>query len=190
MHKTDFDELVRRFENPERAQWQQVDAVIAWMGDVDGKTIVDLGAGTGYFSFPLAEAGAQVIAADVDERFLNYIEDKLSEKGLPGGSIETRAVPMDGPGLEPESIDGLLTVNVYHHLENREAYFAKVRRALRPGGTLWIVDFKKIETPVGPPMRMRLDANEVKRELEAAGFSAVEIDAERLPYQYLIAAQR
>src|SRR5579864_911511 len=76
MHQEDFGKLVARFEDPVRAQWQKPEKVIASLGTLDGKTVADIGAGTGYFAFPIAKEAAKVIAIDIDQRFLDYIEHK------------------------------------------------------------------------------------------------------------------
>src|SRR5262250_2336948 len=62
MHEMRFEDLVARFEDPARKEWQKPDEVIAGLGPLSGKTVADIGAGTGYFSFPTAARGAKVIA--------------------------------------------------------------------------------------------------------------------------------
>ena len=65
MHHSDFKDLVAHFEDPTRAQWQKPDEVIASLGPLDGKTVADIGAGTGYFAFPIAKKAAKVMAIDI-----------------------------------------------------------------------------------------------------------------------------
>ena len=79
MHKLSVEELAQRFEDPSRDAWQKPDQVIALLGDIKGKTVVDIGAGSGYFTFRLAEKGARVVAADVDDDFQNFIAHKKEE---------------------------------------------------------------------------------------------------------------
>ena len=192
MQSMDFETLVRRFETGEhgdRDTWQKPDAVIAALGDIRGKTVADLGAGTGYFSFRLAAAGARVIAADVDPRFQKYIQDRLSrEKPAAPVVLVTRLLAYDTPDLAEGEADRVLMVDVYHHIEQRERYLPLLRGGLKPGGELVIVDFKKESTPDGPPLAMRLTPDEIRRELVAAGFRDITIDTTLLPYQYLIKA--
>jgi len=73
MNSTSFEDLVIRFDSPERDAYQQPAKVLEYIGDVTGKKILDIGAGTGYFAFKLAAKGAEVIAGDVDDRFQNFI---------------------------------------------------------------------------------------------------------------------
>jgi predicted methyltransferase len=74
---------------------------------------------------------------------------------------------------------------VLHHIDNRPAYYARLAKALKPGGRIVVVDFFKKELPVGPPASMKLSDDEVIAELKAAGFTlSKRLDI--LPYQYYL----
>lgn len=188
MHETDFATLVSRFEDPSRAEWQKPEKVITILGLLDGKTVADIGTGTGYFAFPIAKKAAKVIAIDIDQRFLDYIERK-KETQKTGANIESRLTVPDSAGLKPLEADIVLIVDTFHHIENRVEYLKKLRNAFRKGGTLVIVDFKKEKTPIGPPVEFRLAEEQVQSELKAAGYTVVSADRDALPYQYLIKAR-
>ncbi len=189
MNQMDFDALTRRFESAERDAYQQPGKVLSYIGDVSGETIMDIGSGTGYFSFRLVEAGARVIAADVDERFQQYIKIKRDSLEIPETTLELRKIPYDDPMLAPGEVDKVIIVNTYHHIEDREAYFAKVHSGLKPGGTLIVIDYFKKQIPVGPPSGMKLSAEAVVEELKAAGYETIEINTDLLQYQYIIRAR-
>jgi ubiquinone/menaquinone biosynthesis C-methylase UbiE len=188
MHKHSIESMASAFESEERAKWQKPDEVIQLMGDLNGKTVMDLGSGTGYFSFRLAKKGAKVICADVDDRFINIIEERKNEEGWTDEQIEIRKVPYDSPELSDGEVDAVLIVNTYHHIENRETYFVKVKRGLKPNGKLYNIDFLKKEVPIGPPMSMKISESEVIGELLEAGFTKFEVNSSLLPYQYIIVA--
>jgi 2-polyprenyl-3-methyl-5-hydroxy-6-metoxy-1,4-benzoquinol methylase len=190
MHARPFEELVAAFDDPARAEWQQPEKVLQMLGPLKGKTVMDIGAGTGYFSFPLANAGAHVISADVDDRFLKLIEERRVAQNLSSAQLSIRKLPFDSPKLAPAEADVVLLVDVYHHLENRPAYFRQVRAGLKPGGRLVIIDFKKHDLPVGPPASMKMTPMEIEPELKAAGFERQEVEHEALPYQYIITAYK
>ena len=187
MHRHDFKTLVDRFEDPERDKWQKPNLVIEKLGDISGKTVADIGAGTGYFAFRLAEKAKKVIAIDIDQRFLDYIESKNRslDKRLP---IETRLVPEDDPRILPSEVDLVIIVNTYHHIENRRVYLNKLRENLKSGTRLVIVDFKKKKLPVGPPMDIKLSSTVVAKELRQAGFEKISVDDLSLVYQYIVIA--
>lgn len=188
MHQKPFDELVKQFEDPQRDVWQKPDTVIKLLGDLKGKKIMDIGSGTGYFSFRLYDAGAHVICGDVDDEFLNYIRKKIKDKNADTNRINTRKLKFDDPQLKNEEVDRVIIVNTYHHIENRPAYFSKVFQGLKTDGKLIVIDFKKRELPEGPPVKMKLTEKEVESELKKAGFKTFQTDTVTLPYQYLIIA--
>lgn len=188
MHRIPFEQLVANFESPARDAWQKPDAVMAFIGDVRGKTVMDIGSGTGYFSFRLARAGAHVICADVDPRFLDYIGERMQKEGIDPATMERRHLAVDSPGLAAGEADLVLLVDVYHHVADRAAYFAQVRAGLAPGGRLLVIDFFKRDDPVGPPADIKVGADTVVAELTRAGFSRFAIERDLLPYQYLVEA--
>lgn len=187
MHQSNFEELIERFESPERDAYQQPEKVLNYLGDIKNKTIIDIGAGSGYFSAKLAAKGAKVIAADVDDNFLNYIQQRIDENNL--SNIVLRKVPYDAPGLEEAEVDIAFIVNTYHHIENRTAYFSKVKKGTKENGELIIIDFFKTEIPVGPPVNHKISIDVIVDELKKAGYSSFDINAELLPYQFIIKAR-
>ncbi len=95
----------------------------------------------------------------------------------------------DSPGLKPGEADLVLIVDTFHHIENRIEYLKKLKRVLTKGGVLVIIDFKKENTPQGPPVELRLAQEQVESELKSAGFALVSTDQDLLPYQYVIKAK-
>lgn len=188
MNRNSFENLVERFESDERNAYQQPEKVMQYLGEVSGQIVMDLGAGTGYFTFRLAKAGAKVIAADVDDRFINYMQLKADSLNLTN-SIEFRKVPYDSPDLEANEIDQFLIVNTYHHIDNRSAYFKKVKSGLKAKGQVIVIDFFKRKQEVGPPKRYCVSSDEVVEELKVAGFSEFEVEKDLLEFQYIVRAR-
>lgn len=189
MHGSSFEELVERFESPKRDTYQQPQKVMDYLGDVRGKKVMDIGAGTGYFSFKLADAGASVIAADVDDQFQRYIGDKKNKLGYSVDQVSLRKIPRNSPSLATGEVDIVLMVNTYHHIEDRVPYFALVRSGLKSGGSLIVIDFFKKDVPVGPPAEMKIASSQVMSELKEAGFSSFDLNVDLLQYQFILRAQ-
>lgn len=187
MHQRPVDELVKNFESDERDAYQKPEKVLEYLGNIDDKKIMDIGAGSGYFSVKLAAKGANVIAADVNEEFQEVIKKRIEEDEL--SNIELRKIPYDSPNLENEEVDMALIVNTYHHIKNRSEYFAKVKAGTKETGELVVIDFFKSETPVGPPTHHKIGIDQVVAELKEAGYTKFEVNVDLLPYQYIIRAQ-
>jgi ubiquinone/menaquinone biosynthesis C-methylase UbiE len=110
-----------------------------------GARIADLGAGAGYFTFPLAEAtgpAGQVYAVDIDKESLRFIEEEGAQKGGLPSNIQLVLASPDAANLPQNSMDLIFTCNTYHHLANRAAYMNSLARHLRQGGRIAIIDFK------------------------------------------------
>jgi SAM-dependent methyltransferase len=187
-----FDLQVKKYEDPKRQNWQDPKFVIDALGDLQDKTIADIGSGTGYFTFQLAVPAKKVIAIDIEQRFLNYIEDRKTEmydKNL-AAKIETRLTRPDDPLLSSGEVDIVLVVNTISFIDNRQTYLGKVYDGLSRGGKVIIVDYELGEMPVGPPEPMKIHQNNVTKELKEAGFVIETVDTASLQYQYLIKARK
>lgn len=189
MHESSYEELIEHFESKERDDYQQPDTVIAFLGDLSGKKIMDIGAGTGYFSFKLAEAGASVIAADVNDRFQEFIKERKEKLSVGDDEISLRKLSYDSPSLDSAEVDMVIIVNTYHHIEDRIAYFSKVKNGLKPDGKLVVIDFFKKDLPVGPPTEMKIAQSQVADELKQAGFESVDLNNSLLEYQFVLVAK-
>lgn len=189
MGHSDFPALIARFEDPARVAWQRPDALVAAL-HAEGKVVLDLGCGTGYFAVRLAQVAARVIAADIDERFLAYLRGRMS--ALPDGvraRIEPRKIESTSPGLAPEEADLALVVDVYHHIDDRVTYLRRLEAGLKRDGELVIVDFKPGDFGDAPPESLRVPSTQVVAELEAAGFVTPTVDLSLLPRQYIVRAR-
>lgn len=173
----------------DRFHWQRPDFVIDQLGDISDKKIADLGAGSGYFSFRLVKKAAGLIAIDIDPEMIKLLEE---EKEYYSDEIKARfearlASPND-PGLNPQEVDIILLVNTYAYIEDRVNYFKKLKTALKPGGLLMIVDFKKRKLPIGPEKEFKVSLTRVEEELTAAGYKSIVSDDYSLAYQYIVKA--
>ncbi|MBT0606735.1 class I SAM-dependent methyltransferase [Aequorivita echinoideorum] len=187
MHRSSTEDLIKRFESPERDAYQKPELVLEYLGNLEGKKIMDIGAGSGYFSVKLAEKGAQVIAADVDDEFQAALQKRIEDNNLE--NIELRKIPYDSPNLADGEVDMVLIVNTYHHIENRSEYFAKVKQGIKPEGELVVIDYFKKELPVGPPVNHKINLETVKKELKEAGYTELDVNTDLLPYQFIVRAK-
>lgn len=159
------------------------------IGGLRGKRIYDVGAGTGYFSWRLVRRGAVVVAVDIEDSLLRYMERRRDSLGIAPTQWVIRKVLLTHPDLVRGEADWALLVNVYHHLPNRVEYLRRLHKALPEKGGVILVEWAPRETPVGPPLSQRLFPSEVENDLRKAGFSRIQVDESLLPYQYIFLAQ-
>jgi len=181
----DVEKWTARFEDPERDAWQRPDVVIAALGLTPSSKVADIGAATGYFPVRIAPHVKEGVVYGVDIE--PAMVEALAARATREGHTNLRAVlaTTDDARL-PEPVDAVLIVNTVHHIEERVAYFARLKQSLTGGARLVIVDFKMGELPHGPPPHMRLAPDRVVEELAQAGFALAARDEASLPYQYVL----
>lgn len=186
MMETEFDALSRRFDAPDREEWQKPEEVLDFMKILEDDVVAEIGPGTGYFTFPLAGRCKKVIALDIDTAFINYLNRRKAQQRV--GNVEIRPTERDEPKLDPLECDKIVLVNSAHQLEKTAKYLSKARKCLPIGGSVLIVDFKRGDLPVGPPDQYKLPLKKLTRELGLAGFRSLDVDTTTLPYQYMVRA--
>ncbi len=190
LEQTEIQDLIAHYESPDRVLWQKPDELLKQLGDIENKVVMDLGAGSGYFAFRLQEAGAHVIAAEVDDRLIGFLQGKRDSMEISPVEFDVRKVFFDDPLVAKDELDLFFTVDTYHHIDRREDYLKKVYHGVKPGGKMVIVDFKNKTTPHGPPVNIRLHHTIAQREIAAAGFSNITVDTVSLPEQYILIAEK
>jgi len=159
------------YEGFNRDSWQQPEKVIATLNLHPGEVVADLGSGGGYFTFKLARAVApsgKVYAVDVDKDMIELIAKRLKEES--GNNVETILATATDLLLPQTGVDLIFTVNTYHHIADRLAYFANARKYLRPGGRIAIIDLDRrawLEGLLGH----YTPSETIKREMEQAGYA-------------------
>lgn len=176
--------LAQNLDDPARAALQKPDEVVRLLELSEGMTVADIGAGTGYFESRLSRAvgpTGRVWAVEIAPELVAGMRRRFSEE-----NIEVRLANPNDPGLPPQSVDRMLMVDTWHHLENRPAYARTLRPVLKPTGRLVIVEYT-LEAPIGPPAGMRVSPEALQKELQAAGYTT-RLLPESLPNQYILSA--
>jgi arsenite methyltransferase len=178
-HPMPADEYAKMLEDPARDVWQMPDEVIVALALKKGQSIADIGAGSGYFARRFARYVDAVYAVDIDEKLLAIARNKVPE------NVKTILAAPDDPRLPASSVDTVFFCDVLHHIENRPEYYAKLTKALKPGGRIVVIDFYTKPLPVGPPPAMKLSDEQVIAEFKTAGFTLSK-RLDTLPYQYFL----
>ena len=181
----DTSHWARSFESPARAKWQKPAEVVRVLHLKPGQTVVDIGAGTGYFTRRFARAvgtSGKAIGLDIEPGMVAYM--KADAKKLKLSNYEARLAKPNDPELEPQSVDVVFFCDVLHHIDDRVAYLRQIEPALKPGGRVAVLDFKK-SAPLGPPTTMKIARQEMIAEFKEAGYRLVG-EHHFLPYQYFL----
>jgi len=173
-------------ERPERAEEERPELLLSVLELKPGMTVADIGAGTGYYSWRMAQrvgAGGTVYAVDIQPEMIKLLEQQMSRRA----AANVKAVlgtPTD-PGLPPAGIDLALMVDVYHELEYPHEMLAAIVRALKPGGRLVFVEFRAGDASV--PIKALHTMTEAQVRKEAAVHALEWVKTARdLPWQNAI----
>ncbi len=166
-HFDDADAWALAFEDPARDDWQKPSEVIAALGLTAQTRIADIGAATGYFPVRFAKVAAMVYGVDIEAAMVEYLTKRAEREGL-NNLVAVLGTSTDAKISQP--VDIVTVVDTYHHIENRTAYFAALKRSLSPRGHLAIIDFKT-NSKLGPPKEMKIAPEQVTRELTEAGYA-------------------
>jgi len=158
-----------------------------WLDPKPGQVICDLGSGNGYHSLPLARAvspSGKVLAVDLQPEMLVMLRERAEEAGIE--NIQTVAGAIDDPHLALNSCDVVLMVDVYHELSHPVRVLGHVRRSLRPGGRVVLVEFRSEDPDVHILTDHKMSQAQVLDEMARNGFRFQD-GTETLPWQHVMA---
>jgi len=165
--------MLKIFESESREIFARRKAIVKKLRLAPGMAVADVGAGTGLFIGPFAQAvgtTGKVYAVDISPRLVEYMQERIGGAGLT--QVEAVLCSERSVDLPEGSVDVVFASDTYHHFEYPESTMASIHRAIRPGGRLVIVDFERIpglsrEWVVG---HVRVGKKETIAEIESAGF--------------------
>ena len=173
----DVKKFIGAFEGESREIYTQRKQIVAACKLKPGMTVGDIGAGTGLFTrLFAAEVGPQgkVYAVDIARKFINHIEETCREKGI--RNVTGVVCTASSVSLPPGSIDLAFICDTYHHFEYPARTMASIHDALRPGGRVVLIDFKRIkgESRDWVMGHVRAGQETFTEEIKAAGFRQAE----------------
>jgi arsenite methyltransferase len=188
MHRLHQDPkaYIAMLDDPARDDYQKPHEVITALNLKPGEVIADIGAGSGYFTFRLARHvgnTGRVYAVDVSPDMIVHLNRRIRDLQLK--NVVTILAAPDDPLLADASVDRFFICDTWHHIGDHPRYLTLLKKMLKADGQVVMIDFRKTETPVGPPLEMRIDRDDLLREMETNGFR---LTAEHtfLPHQYFL----
>ena len=128
------------FESPGRDQRLQIDRVMETLGINRGKSVADIGAGSGWFTVRAAKrvGNGMVYAVDINPEAVRYIGQRAEKEKLP--NVKTILSKADDPMLPANSVDAVLLLKTYHEVAHPVELLRNLRAALRSGAKVGIID--------------------------------------------------
>lgn len=173
-------------ERPEREREEAPARAIAALQIQPGQTVADIGAGSGYYAERLAQVvgpTGRVYATDIQPEMLALIQRKIDDRQIT--NIELVLGTESEARLPDAAIDLAIMVDVYHELAQPQRFLESVKRALKPGGRLVLLEYRKEDPAVPIKLEHKMSVREARLELEASGFRFDRV-IDVLPWQHIL----
>ena len=177
-------------ERPSREREERTDLLLENLGIESGYRVADIGAGTGYFSLPMAQlagSAGKVYAVDIQPEMLAIIEQRAAAEGI--DNVERVLASANNPNLAKESIDLALFVDAYHEFEAPYEVISAVRDALVPGGRIVLIEYRMEDPEVPIKLLHKMSEAQARKEMEAAGLRFIRNDT-FLPQQHFLVFEK
>jgi len=178
------EEWEKTLESPRRAETQKLDQVLSDLSLKPGMVVADIGAGSGFFSRPLAKAvapGGKVYAVDIQQGLLDFINKRDAEENI--HNIQTVLGEFDDPKLPARNVDLAFINDVLHHIQHRAVYLKALGTYIKPDGRIAIIEMNKDDPNTGHKNQPELlvSREEILGWMSDAGFKLVEEHADLFP---------
>lgn len=189
----DVNDFVGKFEIESREVFALRKEIVAQCEIKPGQTVADIGAGTGLFTRLFADAvgkEGRVIAVDIAQKFLDHIQRTSREADI--RNIDTVLCKPDSTELPPNSIDVAFICDTYHHFEFPQKTMASLQRALKPGGRVILIDFRREEGKSSEWFLSHVRAGQsvFEREINAAGLRKIKQTDDLLKENYFVVFEK
>jgi ubiquinone/menaquinone biosynthesis C-methylase UbiE len=151
-----------------------------------GMNVCDMGCGNGYHTLPMAKAVApagKAYAVDIQQEMLDMLQERNTKEGVT--NMELILGTEDDPKLPDSSCDLILLVDVYHEFSKPDIMLAAMKKALKPGGSIVLVEFREEDPKVPIKPEHKMSKEQINKELSANGWKPVR-SFEELPWQHML----
>lgn len=168
-----------------REQEERPTQMLPQLGLKPGMTVCDMGCGNGFYSIAMAKlvAPGNVLAVDIQQEMLHLLKLRCDEAKME--NVKPLLGTVVDPQLAENSIDLVLMADVYHEFSHPEQMMAAVRKSLKPGGLIALLEFREEDplVPIRPEHKM--SKKQILKEYHAHGFRLAK-EYDELPWQHLM----
>lgn len=153
-------------DRPEREAEEAPSKLLKALKIKPGSTIADIGAGSGYLTFPMAKivgSRGKVFAVDIQKEMLDIIKQRMRERKVK--NIHPRLGTIKNPNLPPNSVDLILMVDVYHEFDHPYEMTTAMVKSLKPGGRLVFVEYRMEDPEVPIKLVHKMSEKQVRHEM-------------------------
>jgi ubiquinone/menaquinone biosynthesis C-methylase UbiE len=181
----EVEKYIAFLDRADRAAWQKPDEVVTALALRGNETVFDLGAGSGYFSFKLAQAvpRGKVVAADLEPEMIRHIHHKAMVEGVT--NLTPVIIKADDPQV-PGDADYVFVCDVLHHVQGRAGWLKKAVSEMKPGARFVLIEFKEGKLPEGPPEAAKITGKQLLELVTQAGLALESERGDLLPYQVFL----
>jgi SAM-dependent methyltransferase len=172
-------------ERPTREAEERTDLLLDNLPLAADDVVADIGAGTGYFSLPIATRvpGGRVLAVDIQQEMLDIVADRSRAAGI--RNVEPILATETDPGLPAGGVDLVLMVDAYHEFSHPREVMTGIVRGLRSGGRVVLIEYRG-EDPSVPILELhKMTQAQARKEMTAVGLEWVETK-DVLPQQHFM----
>jgi SAM-dependent methyltransferase len=173
-------------ERTERDEEEAPDVALSVLKIPKGATVADIGAGSGFITERLASRvgpTGRVFANDVQPQMLELLAKRLARRKI--ANVTLVQGELDDPKLPAASVDLEIMVDVYHEFSQPQAMLRRLREALKPGGRMVLLEYRKEDPAIPIRPEHKMSVAEAKLEVETEGFTLAKVD-ESLPRQHIL----
>jgi len=173
-------------ERAEREDEERPKAAVRLLGLKPGMVVGDVGAGSGYYTELIARkvgSSGKVYATDIQPGMIQLLRQRVQRAGLT--NVEAVLSTETDSGLPDSALDLIILVDVYHEFSQPQAMLRQLKAALKPGGRLVLLEFRKEDPAVPIRPEHKMSVAEVRAELEPEGFRFDKVLPD-LPWQHIL----
>lgn len=162
-------EKAHKLDNPERRKLMPPERILQEFQIHPSDVVLDLGAGTGYFTLPASRmTEKEVYALDLEPRMLALLQEKVRQTEA-AANVHVLQGAIENIPLESQSVDKIIASLVLHESDDLKKTLREMQRVLRPGGRILIIEWEKQQTEEGPPLSERIAVEEMEETIRNVG---------------------